>query len=61
MFTKLIAQLRAVVSRRRIAGEIDDERRDHVEREAAANEEWLKGFSWEPGRAFLRDFLLGFS
>ena len=37
MLTRLIARLRAMALRRRIAGEIDEELHDHVEREIAAN------------------------
>jgi putative ABC transport system permease protein len=37
MLPKLIARLRAVLLRRRIAGEIDEELHDHIERETAAN------------------------
>ena len=37
MLTRIIARLRAVVLRRRIAGEIDEELHDHLEREIAAN------------------------
>ena len=37
MLTPLIARIRAIVSRRRIAGEIDEELHDHIEREVAAH------------------------
>jgi len=37
MITRLIARLRSLALRRRIAGEIDEELHDHVERETAAN------------------------
>ena len=37
MLTRIMARLRAVVGRRRIAGEIDEELHDHLEREIAAN------------------------
>ena len=37
MLTRIAARLRAIVFRRRIAGEIDEELHDHIEREMAAN------------------------
>jgi predicted permease len=37
MLTRIVARLRAAVLRRRIAGEIDEELHDHLERETAAN------------------------
>ena len=37
MLTPLIARIRALLSSRRVAGEIDEELHDHVERETAEN------------------------